>query len=179
MSEQKRFENWEEVDASSYPWMFKPWPVCPKYHISKTGDVFSTSSKKFLKQRIGRDGRYLVVDLSDGNKRWYKRVHRLVAETFIPNPNNLPEVNHKDGDKLNNSVENLEWCSHLDNMKHAEESGLVKHEHNFTDEEIEFIRTNYIPYHPEFGTRGLGRKFGVDHTQIRYVLDRRFVNERQ
>lgn len=162
-------------NAKRFEW--RPWIECPNYLVSERGEVYSAKSGKILKQRIGRDGRYLVVDLRDGNKRWYKRVHRLVAETFIPNPYCLPEVNHIDGDKQNNSVNNLEWCNHLDNMRHAEQNSLVNHKHNFTNDEIIFIRTHYIPYDKEFGTRALGRKFGVAHTQIRYVLNRRFANE--
>ena len=54
-----------------------------------------------------------------GNKRITKAVHRLVAECFVDNPNNYKEVNHKDGDKLNNTKDNLEWVSRSDNLKHA------------------------------------------------------------
>jgi len=59
------------------------------------------------------------------NKVLYK-VHRLVAKLFIPNPNNLPEVNHKDGNKKNNCVSNLEWVSRLENMQHASKNNLLK-----------------------------------------------------
>lgn len=70
----------------------------------------------------GKDG-YLQVSLSNQGKWKCKLVHRLVAEAFIPNPDNLPEVNHKDRNKQNNCVDNLEWSSKLDNMKHAKEHG--------------------------------------------------------
>ena len=70
------------------------------------------------------DGNYYHVILYRQNKRKVALVHRLVAEAFIPNPNNLPQVNHKDGNKLNNNVTNLEWCSEQDNMLHAFATGL-------------------------------------------------------
>ena len=69
---------------------------------------------------------YLTVDLYRDSKRSTKRVHRLVAESFIPNPDNQPEVNHKDGNKHNNCVDNLEWVSKKDNCRHAWAMGLVK-----------------------------------------------------
>ena len=82
------------------------------YQVSDKGRV---KSLKFGKERIlkpRRDGGgYLQVDLcKNGNKKWCL-VHRLVAQAFIPNSNNLPQINHKNEDKTNNSVQNLEWCS--------------------------------------------------------------------
>lgn len=82
------------------------------YLIDKNGNVYSKYYKCLLKQRLNHKGYYRVALRQKGyNKR--KReffVHRLVALTFIPNPDNLPQVNHKDENKLNNYVENLEWC---------------------------------------------------------------------
>jgi hypothetical protein len=76
-------------------------------------------------------GIFLVPLLGKGRSQYYsikvpKRisVHRLVAMLYIPNPDNLPEVNHKDGDKLNNNYWNLEWCTRLHNMEHAYRTGL-------------------------------------------------------
>ena len=68
---------------------------------------------------------YLQVGLSNKGDKTF-RVHRLVALTFIPNPYNLPQVNHKDGNKKNNCVDNLEWISNYDNMQHAVKLGLTK-----------------------------------------------------
>ena len=65
-----------------------------------------------------RDG-YLKVTLSKNHKRYYFRVHRLVAEAFIDNPNNYPVVNHKDENKLNNRVDNLEWCTNKYNCNYG------------------------------------------------------------
>lgn len=75
---------------------------------------------KIRKPSLSYDG-YAEVHLqkSDSNKSYYARVHRLVASAFIPNPNNLPQVNHKDGNKLNNKVDNLEWVTAENNTRHA------------------------------------------------------------
>lgn len=66
------------------------------------------------------------VELWKGNKRAVKMIHRLVAETFIPNPDGKPQVNHKDGNRMNNSVENLEWTTCTENSEHAYRTGLAK-----------------------------------------------------
>lgn len=68
-------------------------------------------------------GYYQVVWRENG-KRKYVRVHRLIAETLLPNPNNLPQVDHKDGNKLNNALSNLEWVSNAENTQRGYNSGL-------------------------------------------------------
>ena len=80
------------------------------------------------KKRIGNTNkRYPSVCLIDKDgKRYYKSIHRLVAEHFIPNPHNKPQVNHKDGNKQNNVVKNLEWVTASENRKHAIEVLGVK-----------------------------------------------------
>ena len=81
-----------------------------KYAITKDGQVWSHKREKFLKPETTNCG-YLRVGLSkDGALKHYS-LHRLVAEAYLPNPNNLPQVNHKDHDRTNNNVENLEWCT--------------------------------------------------------------------
>lgn len=70
--------------------------------------------------------RYLSVTLSKDKIKIYPLIHRLVAIHFIDNPNNLPCVNHIDGNKHNNIYTNLEWCSHSDNTQHAIKNGLLK-----------------------------------------------------
>lgn len=68
---------------------------------------------------------YLKVGLTINKKRKIEKVHRLVAKHFIPNPKEYPEVNHKDGNKLNNHYSNLEWCNRKQNMKHASDNNLL------------------------------------------------------
>ena len=68
--------------------------------------------------------KFVAISLEDG-KRKYFMVHRLVALAFILNPDDLPEVNHKDGDKSNNNASNLEWCTHAYNSKHAVQNGFI------------------------------------------------------
>lgn len=96
----------------------------PKYKISNKGRLInSRNSEKAT--RIDADG-YLKVDLYDRGYRKTMRVHRLVADAFIPNPANKPEVNHKDGNKHNNTTDNLEWTTSSENMIHAYKEGLAK-----------------------------------------------------
>ena len=88
------------------------------YQISNYGEVkslekkagFSTRKEKILKQHLDKDG-YVKVYLCKNNKVKFLSVHRLIAEAFIPNPNNFPQINHKDENKQNNKIENLEWCT--------------------------------------------------------------------
>lgn len=79
-----------------------------------------------LKIRKGEKTNYPFVALTKNHKASLIRVHRIVAEAFIPNPNNYPQVNHKDGDKTNNCVCNLEWVTCSQNTKHAYDNRLNK-----------------------------------------------------
>jgi len=94
------------------------------YTITENGVIINEKTKHNKSWYIGSTGYYMVT-LSKNNKQNPKRVHRLIAEMFIPNPYNKPHVNHKDGDKLNNNIKNLEWCTHLENMQHAFRTGLA------------------------------------------------------
>lgn len=80
--------------------------------------------EKILKPAISSD--YLEVNLFAKGMSIYKHIHRLVAETFIPNPSSFPQVNHIDGDKFNNCAENLEWCTCAENVHHSMKCGLRK-----------------------------------------------------
>lgn len=94
------------------------------YHVYADGRVYSTKRGIFLKPDIQRHGYHQVRLSYDGASKAYK-VHRLVGLLFIPNPDRLPQINHKDGNKSNNNVSNLEWCTALHNNNHAKELGLL------------------------------------------------------
>src|SRR4051812_33780097 len=90
------------------------------YSISDNGMVYSHRKKAFLMpHRMGKGSTYLQIQLWKSGRFESFRVHALVARAFVPNPDNLPEVNHKDGVKSNNVYTNLEWTTHLSNMRHA------------------------------------------------------------
>lgn len=96
----------------------------PNYKVSNTGKVRRNGSNKDHSMRDSKG--YYITDLYDNSKRSTVRVHRLVAEEFVPNPNNNPEINHIDGDKHNNNASNLEWVTKKENCKHAWEKGLAR-----------------------------------------------------
>ena len=84
------------------------------YKVSNTGNIMSLYTNKILKPSKHKDG-YLLYNLHKNKKSYLMTGHRAVALTFIPNPENLPLINHKDENPSNNNVDNLEWCSHLYN----------------------------------------------------------------
>ena len=89
-----------------------------KYQVSNLGRVYSYHKRDFLVLNPRKDGRLQVSLCKNGVNKMFK-VHRLVAESFIPNPNNLPQINHRDENPKNNRVENLEWCTHKYNMNYG------------------------------------------------------------
>ncbi len=93
------------------------------YKIFKNGMVFSEKRKKFLQTSLNSKG-YLKVNVCNNGIKCTKLIHRLIAECFIPNPLNKRQVNHKNGIKTDNRIENLEWCSNSENQKHAYKTGL-------------------------------------------------------
>lgn len=97
----------------------------PNYLISEQGEVFSLLSNKFLTPCLNKRKGYYQVTLYKAGYKEKFLVHVLVAEAYIPNPLNKPFVNHKNGVKTDNSVENLEWVTHKENMQHAFTNNLV------------------------------------------------------
>ena len=108
--------------------MIEEWKDVPNYEglyeISDLGNVKSTYSNQLLKPSADKYG-YVRFSATKNKKQKTLRIHRLVAELFIPNPNNLPQVNHLDGNKLNCAKSNLEWSTDSGNKLHAYANGLM------------------------------------------------------
>lgn len=100
------------------------------YEITNDGQVYSLRRKIYLKPRLSMDG-YKRVCLCDDNKRREYRVARLVAETFIDNPENKSEINHKDYDRQNDIVENLEWTTNYENTHYSFKEGRYEIPNNY------------------------------------------------
>ena len=139
------------------------------YQVSNCGNVKSIThyrknrynkkqivKGKLLKLNDDRSKGYLIVTLCKNGKRKTYRVHRLVAETFIDNLENLPQVNHKDGNKYNNHINNLEWCSCKENIRHAWKNKL-----NFvSDKHREVARETQKRRWEEYRKSKIEDKFG-------------------
>ena len=96
-----------------------------KYSVSDEGQIKNEITGRILKLRPSHRG-YLKTNISINGKIRTIFIHQIVAQLFIPNPNNLPQVNHIDGDKTHNNKENLEWVTEKENMRHAIKNNLYK-----------------------------------------------------
>ena len=110
------------------------------YAISNLGNIKNIKKGNILTPYLNTNGYLTYTFCQNGVKKTFK-LHRLVALYFIDNPNNLPYVNHKDGDKTNNKVENLEWCTAKENDVHARSSGLKNQEKPIIAKNIETNET--------------------------------------
>lgn len=114
--------------------IWKPIEDLP-YEISSLGNVRRKTDAKYKYKRGGyikpylNNKGYLCINLWNKSKCYKRQIHRLIAVSFIPNPKNLNEINHIDGNPLNNSISNLEWCTHQYNMQHSWDTGLHKNYH--------------------------------------------------
>jgi hypothetical protein len=150
--------------------------------VSEAGDV--KSHGKIIKGEICKNG-YKRVHVSHNGEQYKILIHRLVATAFIPNPLNKPCVNHKDGNKANNHVDNLEWCTHGENLKHAYDAGLrdlygtAKRTRRLTSQQVKEIRASYIRGKQcEYNSYGLANKYGVSPKTIQKTVNGKNYTEK-
>jgi hypothetical protein len=151
------------------------------FSITEDGKLFSHRGKTIrkLKLQLHPTG-YLMYGTKIGGRKGQPillRIHRLVAEAFVHNPDNKPFVNHVDGNKLNNCVTNLEWVTAQENSRHAWDTGLQKPlkgveyaQSKLSDEDVLYIRANFKPYDKLLGARALAKRFNISNPQITRVV---------
>ncbi len=156
------------------------------YEVSNLGRIksYKNNEENILSLNFNNTG-YGYATLY-GDDRVQFRIHRLVAEAFIPNPNNKPQVNHLDGDKTNNRVDNLEWCTHKENIKHAIENGLFKgflnldghimrgelhKDTKFSKEDVLYIRDLYK--NTDINQYEIADLYGVAQSTIERIVNRK------
>jgi len=145
------------------------------YSVTEDGRVWSHKRNRFL---VGGDKKgYRGVLLSKpGEKRVYKTVHRIVAEAYLPNPENRPQINHIDGDKLNNAVSNLEWITAKENLLHAVDNGLYEFRKYVIPRKFDSAVAGMIrDIHRVTGKTfvQIGRAYGVSSGTIANIIHRR------
>jgi len=153
--------------------MIKTHKNFPCYKVYSDGRIWSDKYNRFLRLSKDKDG-YLELKTSSDRIK----AHRLVAELFIPNPLNLPMVNHKDGVKNNNDINNLEWVDNSLNMCHAYSTGLMPIGENnvhsiLTEKEVLTIKSTYVYRHNKFGCSGLAIQYNVAEQTIRDIIKNR------
>lgn len=160
-------ENWRDIEGYD-----------GNYQESNYGRTksFQLREPRILRPYLTKNG-YLAIKLQNRGIPKHHYIHQLVGKAFISNPDNLPEINHEDGCKLNNYVGNLNWITHSDNHKHAHSTGLYKSgsersDARLTKEQVKYIRKVYRRYSKKSGAHALARKFGVGYHTILHVVRR-------
>jgi hypothetical protein len=134
-----------------------------------------TGKTQLLKPHIQPNG-YLIVVIYLSNVAYPRSIHRLVAEAFIPNPDKLSTVNHKDGNKQNNYVNNLEWATSKDNSIHAVDTGLIKScedSHRAKSKNKQILEVAHLIVQNELTLNQISNRTGVPYDTVYDVLRKR------
>jgi hypothetical protein len=136
----------------------------PSYTISEDGTVTNVNTGKAKKPSTNSSG-YLQVALFEGGKRKFKLVHRLIAQHFMAGSDDLPVINHINGNKTDNRIENLEWCTQSHNMEHAHSTGLIA---SRLDGKLNLDEVNRIRELIEEGVQGtvIAKMFAISKSMV-------------
>ena len=141
------------------------WVPCidfPKYEVSNDGLIRNRKTGRILKTQTNQRG-YEVVQLHDNNTPYNKKVHRLIADAFYDGDHEGLDVNHIDGNKLNNHLSNLEWCTRQENSRHAFDNGL---NYSHRRKRVRIVETG-----EEFESHtDCAKRLGVDKRSVSYVI---------
>ena len=151
--------------------MWKDISDYPNYMVNENGEIYSKVRKKLLKPIINKFG-YARVGLYKNNTVKWLAVHRIVAQAFIPNPNNLQQINHINENKLDNRVENLEWCTPSYNINYGLRNKVVSEK--LTEHKNSTVAKRIQQISKETGevikiwnsTREIERELGIPHSNI-------------
>lgn len=158
-----------------------------RYSVTKDGRIYLHSQNRLSNPAPNSRGYVTLVLINKDGKRSTQRVHRLVAQAFIPNPNKKQCVNHIDGDTTNNAISNLEWCTQHENLTHASSLGLFSGKRvpskkpgvptkkkrkesvnaKLTPTQQGYVRANYIRGSRTHSYKALGAMFNVSGSTIR------------
>lgn len=165
----KKIKEYGDYEVSNYGRVKSPDFILK----TPTGQSYIKKGK-ILKPFKDKKG-YLYCDLRVNGERKIVRVHRFVGMAFIPNTENKPQINHIDGNKENNNVQNLEWCTNSENQKHAFEKGLQKgcfshHNSKLTLEQVRYIKNNCVVGSKKNGMQTIAKKFNVCNSTIKQIV---------
>ncbi len=142
------------------------------YTIFKDGRIYSKNANRWIGTKSPDKG-YKKVTLWINKKHTTRYIHRLVALAFISNPHRRLEINHKDGNKLNNQVGNLEWCTRSENQQHAHDTGLInvaKGEKSgmskITDDQVREMRKRFKTKESNVS---IAKRYGLDNSTVGYI----------
>jgi hypothetical protein len=147
----------------------------PRFKKARNGALTHPIKERILRQAKTKDGYYCVVLCKDSNPVTF-RTHRIIAQAFIKNPKGKPQVNHKDRNRLNNSVDNLEWCTDSENIVHGLKNRPCRANGNnannvkLTKDQVLSIRALHKA---GCTTYSLAKQFNVHNSNIGYIVNRK------
>lgn len=165
-------EQWKEIQGFENEYLISNYGRIKSktrvYHCGTNHSVQKTIEEHILHVFFRKD-KYVGVTLKKNGKSFSREIHRLVAEAFIPNQEKKEQINHKDGDKHNNKVDNLEWITRSENALHSYfKLGNIKYKRNFSEQEIKEIKGLYLQGQSK---NQLAKQYFCSRTTIKRIIE--------